>query len=376
MGGCPAHTAMPRSGVTHAIWKNAPCPFLPETDHVCSHVDMEAVGNDRGTRFYEMALQYAQSLWRRGFPAKSLLLCSRAMSADLHQGDDILRRFPLPYHAVAWLIVNRREGQFFGNPRLHYQHLASRMVEPKRELRTWRAWACWYLTKELLGQEEFPGDWHQIRTEGVVEPTHDEISRQLHRLSRLDDDRVWNDALRWSQGWRRARPTGRHRVTVRPVKPGDLTIVRQLACHIWPRVYQGIISPGQIRYMLDRFYDPGTMGEEIERRGVCYAFIEFDGQPSGYLSFEALRAEKTAFLHKLYLLPEFHGVGAGAMALDWVEQAAARVGLRFVKLRVNKHNATAIRAYLRRGFKFAGDVVTDIGGGFVMDDYWMEKSIR
>ena len=358
-----------------AIWKNKPCPFLPETDHVCSHVDMEAVGGDRGVVFYETALKYAQSLWRRGFPAKSLLMCSRAMSADLHPGDEVLRRSPLPYQAVAWMLVHRQEGQFIGNPRLHFQHLATRMVEPKKDLRTWRAWACWYLAKELLSSHEFPGDTMQIRKDGIIEPTHDEISRQLHRLSTLDDDRVWNEALRWCQSWRHARSTGRHRVTVRQVEPMELSMVRQLAVHIWQRVYPGIISDGQIRYMLGRFYDVGAMAEEIERRGVCYAFIEIDGKPAGYLSFEALRHEKAAFLHKLYLLPEFHGVGAGALALDWVEHAAARMGMRSIKLRVNKNNATAIRAYLRRGFKFAGDEVTDIGGGFVMDDYWMEKPI-
>ncbi|MBX7211989.1 MAG: GNAT family N-acetyltransferase [Verrucomicrobiaceae bacterium] len=356
-------------------WKNKACPFLPETDHVVTHHEVEACGADRGPAFYEATLRYAQSLWRTGFPAKGLLLCSRAMAADLQKGEDILHRWPLPYEAVAWMLVNRKEGQFLGNPCLHFQHLASRMSGPRRELRMWRAWACWYLAKELLDPARFPGDLAQIRKENLVEPTHDEISRQLHRLSVLNDDRAWGQALRWSQSWRHAKPAGRHRVTVRQIEPQELTIVRQLAWHIWPRVYADIISEAQIRYMLERFYHLPAMWDEVEHRGVCYAFIEFDGSPSGYLSFEGLRNEKAAFLHKLYLLPECHGVGAGAMALDWVEHAAARVGLRSVKLRVNKRNAQAIRAYLRSGFKFAGDVVSDIGGGFVMDDYWMEKAV-
>ena len=361
--------------MTEVIWKNEPCPFLPVTDRVCSHVDMEAVGGDRGAVFYETALKYAQSQWRRGFPAKSLLLCSRAMAADLLANDEVLRHHPLPYQAVAWLLVNRREGHFFGNPRLHFQHLASRMVEPNKELRAWRAWACWYLAKELLSQDEFPGDWSQIRAESLVEPTHDEISRQLRRLSPLDDERAWNEALHWCQSWRCARAAGGRRVTVRPVKRAEMKTVRELAENIWPRVYPDIISLAQIRYMLERFYDPEVMWEEVEQRGVCFAFIECDGRTAGYLSFETLRQEQSAFIHKLYLLPEFHGVGAGAIALDWVEQAAARAGLRGMKLRVNKRNVNAIRAYLRRGFKFAGDEVTDIGGGFVMDDYWMEKPV-
>lgn len=357
------------------VWTNKPCPFLPETDHLFTHDHMAAVESDKGTRFYETTLKYAQSLWRTGFPAKALLLCSRAMAADLEKGAEILRQWPMPYHAVAWILVNRQAGQFFGNPRLHYQHLASRMASPKRELRSWRAWACWYIAKELLDAIKFPGDVVQIRRENVVEPTHDEISRQLRLLSPLDDDRVWNDALHWCHSWRHARSSGRHRVNVRPVERAELSIVRQLAGYIWPRVYPGIISEAQIHYMLERFYDLGTMWGEMEHRGVCYAFIEIDGKPSGYLSFEALRQEKSAFLHKLYVMPEFHGIGAGAIALDWVEHTVSRAGLRQVKLRVNKHNAQAIRAYLRRGFEFVGEDVSDIGGGFVMDDYWMAKPV-
>lgn len=357
------------------IWKNKPCPFLPELVEPVTHQDMANLGDDRGARFYETALKYAQSLWRSGFPAKALLLCSRAMAADVYKDCDALHRWPLPYRAVAWILVNQVEGQFIGNPRRHYQHLATRMVGPMKDLRAWRAWACWYLAKELLHPAQFPGDSIQIRREGIIEPMHDEITQQLRRFSSLDDDRAWNDALHWSQQWRHNRPLGRHRIHLRPADKSELSIIRQLAYYIWPRVYPGIISDSQIRYMLERFYDLGVMWDEMQRRGVFFALIEVDGKPAGYLSFEPLRTEKAAFLHKLYVLPDFHGIGAGALALQWVEQVAARIGLRYLKLRVNKHNDLAIRAYLRQGFQFAGDEVSEIGGGFVMDDYWMEKTI-
>ncbi|MDB6006010.1 MAG: Ribosomal protein acetylase RimI, partial [Prosthecobacter sp.] len=42
---------------------------------------------------------------------------------------------------------------------------------------------------------------------------------------------------------------------------------------------------------------------------------------------------------------------------------------------VNKHNISAIRAYQRAGFAFEKDVITEIGGGFVMDDYVMVKML-
>jgi len=42
---------------------------------------------------------------------------------------------------------------------------------------------------------------------------------------------------------------------------------------------------------------------------------------------------------------------------------------------VNKRNAKAIAAYQRNGFVIADSVVTDIGHGFVMDDFIMTKKL-
>src|SRR5947209_1546475 len=125
-----------------------PCPFLPQPPRAITHEDMHALGADRGVRFYETVLGYAQSLWLDGFPAKALLLISRGLSCWLP--DVSLVQPWAPYCAVAWILRNRPEGRFFGNPRWHYQHLATRMVEPNKQLRTWRAWACWYLAKQIL----------------------------------------------------------------------------------------------------------------------------------------------------------------------------------------------------------------------------------
>lgn len=42
---------------------------------------------------------------------------------------------------------------------------------------------------------------------------------------------------------------------------------------------------------------------------------------------------------------------------------------------MNKGNALGIRAYEGTGFKAIEAVVNDIGQGFVMDDYIMEKPV-
>jgi ribosomal protein S18 acetylase RimI-like enzyme len=81
-------------------------------------------------------------------------------------------------------------------------------------------------------------------------------------------------------------------------------------------------------------------------------------------------------LHKLYLLPELHGRGLGSFLMQHCEQEVRAAGAQRLMLSVNKRNTKAIAAYRRNGFAIAESVVTDIGGGFVMDDYVMAKEFR
>ena len=48
---------------------------------------------------------------------------------------------------------------------------------------------------------------------------------------------------------------------------------------------------------------------------------------------------------------------------------------RALVLAVNKANAQAISAYTKYGFHIRESVVQDIGGGYVMDDYFMLKNV-
>ena len=80
-------------------------------------------------------------------------------------------------------------------------------------------------------------------------------------------------------------------------------------------------------------------------------------------------------LKRIVLQTRVHGRGLGAAALQWIEDRAREARCARLRLRVNKSNALAIRAYQRAGFAFVEDICTDIGGGFFMDDYVMEKPV-
>ena len=175
-----------------------PCPHLPTVDAPLSHLVMAPFRTERGVDFYETALAYAASLWLQGLPARSLLLINRALSADLFGDEPVLDQWPLPYAAAAWVISNRPEPAadfFIGNPRRHYQHLATRMVPPRKEQRLWRAWACWYLSTLILPRDEFPADEKQIADEGVIEPTQAMISDGLQNHGLPGECELWESIV-------------------------------------------------------------------------------------------------------------------------------------------------------------------------------------
>ena len=170
----------------------APCPYLPVSEEVLGASSMRRFGKVRDAEFYEGALKCGQSLWLQGLPAQSLLQINRSLSADLEGSEEVLDRWPLPYAAAAWVMRHRQEDQFIGNPRRHYQHLATRMVEPRKDLRTWRAWACWFLACRIF--PDYPADEKQIAEEGVREPTEAEIQEGLDRYGVTGEVKIWEKA--------------------------------------------------------------------------------------------------------------------------------------------------------------------------------------
>ncbi len=160
-----------------------------------------------------------------------------------------------------------------------------------------------------------------------------------------------------------------------PATEANLPVISELAGVIWRACYPGIISNAQIDYMLTRMYALDVLRDEIHSQGIHYNCLLTDGKLVGFASYGPTSEPGVMKLHKLYLLPELHGRGLGSRLLQHVErEVRAGKGRRLI-LSVNKRNARAIAAYRRNGFIVADSVVTDIGHGFVMDDYIMAKAL-
>lgn len=166
--------------------------------------------------------------------------------------------------------------------------------------------------------------------------------------------------------------------------PRQLDAVAGLAHEIWYEYYVPLIGRAQVDYMVSRFQSSEAMAQQIredyeyfliQRGRVQHGPAEGQDRPIGYCAVQPQPAESSLFLSKLYLLRDARGAGTGRECMEFIEQLARRRGLTLLWLTVNKGNP-AVKAYERLGFRIAADLVMDIGAGFFMDDYRMEKSLH
>jgi len=152
----------------------------------------------------------------------------------------------------------------------------------------------------------------------------------------------------------------------------DLVLIEEMAKIIWHEHYTPIIGVEQVVYMLEKFQSAATMRSQMEK-GYQYFLIVKEKSPVGYLSF--IKKEEELFLSKIYILSEERGQGTGRIAFQFIETQARENHCKKIGLTVNKNNLNSIKAYKSAGFQNIGALVQDIGHGFVMDDYAMEKLI-
>ena len=165
------------------------------------------------------------------------------------------------------------------------------------------------------------------------------------------------------------------RVRIAPLTTADAGFLCALAGEIWRRHYPDIISPAQIEYMLGQRYDPAVVRAELQRRDLWWDQLLVDDRMIGFASYFLTGNAGEMKLDKLYVHYDQQRKGYGGMLLDRAVTIARAYGCATLMLAVNKNNPIAIAAYVKYGFRVSASVVKDIGGGFVMDDYIMQKDV-
>ncbi len=172
-------------------------------------------------------------------------------------------------------------------------------------------------------------------------------------------------------------------IFVEAVEPLHCNLIGQLADIIWREHYGSILHIGQIDYMLAKFQSKEAVWKQIMEDGYRYFLICLSDSTcngivetmvSSAVGYFGVKADAgKLFLSKFYILKESRGKGLGTASMHFIEKYAKTNGLSSIWLTVNRENLFTIGQYKHMGFSIVEEKVADIGNGYVMDDYVMEK---
>lgn len=154
----------------------------------------------------------------------------------------------------------------------------------------------------------------------------------------------------------------------------DIQVIQDLAEKIWRPTYKAIITQAQIDYMLELMYSTAALNKQITEQQHQFLILTDDDQPIGFAAYGTTDTPDVYKLHKIYLDYNYQGKGVGKLLLqEVVDQVSAR-GANTLELDVNKYNKAKF-FYEKQGFSVYKERDTDIGHGYLMEDFVMRKSL-
>jgi ribosomal protein S18 acetylase RimI-like enzyme len=162
-------------------------------------------------------------------------------------------------------------------------------------------------------------------------------------------------------------------LVIRPADIEDINAIGFLAYQTWPSTYKDILTLEQLQYMLQMMYSPAALQEQMLQKHHHFFIAEIDENEVGFTSYSETEPG-TLKIHKIYVLPGLQGKGVGKALMDSIIEEGKEQGAKKIQLNVNRNNK-AISFYERNGFKILKEENIDIGNGYFMNDFVMEKPI-
>ena len=153
----------------------------------------------------------------------------------------------------------------------------------------------------------------------------------------------------------------------------QLKQLADLADVIWHEYFVSLLSKEQIDYMVEKFQSYPVLKKAIEEENYTYFLAYEEGAMIGFCG---VKPEKDRlFLSKLYLHKKARGKGLSSILLKRAISFAREQDKKAIYLTCNKFNQHSLDVYRAKGFKDIDSVQTDIGQGFIMDDYILQLEL-
>jgi diamine N-acetyltransferase len=152
----------------------------------------------------------------------------------------------------------------------------------------------------------------------------------------------------------------------------EIPVIRELTFKVWPQTYSAILSQEQIDYMLDMMYSEASLQQQMDA-GCRFIIIKDEAEPVGFASYQEIKP-RVWKLHKIYVLMTQQGKGTGKFMLGHIINEIGKQQAHSLELQVNINNK-AKNFYEKLGFRVRELINLDIGNGYFMNDYVMEKKL-
>jgi ribosomal protein S18 acetylase RimI-like enzyme len=149
----------------------------------------------------------------------------------------------------------------------------------------------------------------------------------------------------------------------------EIPVIAEIAAKTWPKAYASILSPEQMRFMLDTIYSAKELEHAMHSKSQRFLLLKDTGEYQGFASIGPRKEEPGVFkLHKIYILPHNQGKGYGKMLIEEVKRQLLVQGINTLDLNVNRNNP-AKDFYEKLGFKIIRKEDIPIG------QYWMNDYV-
>ncbi len=141
------------------------------------------------------------------------------------------------------------------------------------------------------------------------------------------------------------------RITYRRWTQEDAVHIHQILHDTWLDAYSGFIPREDILGYLDKHYHLDAIKNFVENEDTVGFIADVDGVLAAYEKTFYNKEEKRLYVHQLYVLPQFQGLGLGKQLMAFAAERAETFNLDCVWLGVMVDNTSAVLWYQKMGYQ-------------------------
>ena len=177
----------------------------------------------------------------------------------------------------------------------------------------------------------------------------------------------------------------------------SIPLIQAIAERTWKVAHTPVISPQQMKYMLELFYSEASLKKQIQEGhqfiiakektkaiGFASYSIKPDSSPEGSGILQGPGNEhgkgvevitNVYRLHKINIDPDHQNKGIGKLLIGFVINDISSYDATELKLNVNRYNK-AVNFYQKIGFEIIKEEYSNIGNGYFTNDYIMSLALQ